>query len=467
MNKKVLIGVSVLVALSTLLIGTFFVQASRQPEQMQAVSVDPSVYKNARWVLSRIDNIRNVDTYMDVSIEPETGQIFVSYYDEDNMDLYVAIYDGTSGDCGPDNTWHCYQLATSGDVGKYNSVATKATTDGVAFIISYFDASNSSLRYIEGQNLTTGFTWSSHRIRAGTLNLAASGLFTSAHYDSNGTPYIAFQYSNKIGNDKAMIAWYTGGSGENCGLGDVSGQWHCDDIDSGPDVGEYNSLRINSSDNPVVAYYDGGNQRSIVAFYNGSNWVLRNVARNTLDVGKHVSLMLEDDDTPHIAYQNVTSETLEYASYVGSGGNCGFSSSSLQWEWQCIEIEKIGSGSMPEGLDLTKDGNGHPLIAYQSVSSASSPPMLKTARPGHAIQAFPPTTNCGPQSPFFTWVCDVVDDGSALLNVGGGLAVDTNGFGLPTIAYHELSKLHLPPVGTLKVASQALFSFIPLASKGY
>jgi len=118
------------------------------------------------------------------------------------------------------------------------------------------------------------------------------------------------------------------------------------------------------------------------------------------------------------------------------------------------------------GMAIVKDGNGYPLIAYQSVAVSSAPAVVKVARPGSAIAALPGKTNCGPQNPFFSWYCEVVDRGNSWVDEGMGVAVDVNSAGLAKIAYRELNKYLLPAKGNLKVAYQGLPVFLPLVAKG-
>ena len=464
MKKKIFIMLIVPIILLILIIGTSLGQASKNGPSTLPASIDPYTYKYARWFLDTIDDTNDVGTNVSISVEPNTGQIFISYYEETDKDLYLAVYDGTSGDCGPGNTWHCHKLLTMGDVGLYNAIDTIPVADGVEFIISYYNATSASLNYIDGFNLNSGFSSHSYQIIAGNKTfLYYYGRHTSVKFDSNGYPHIAFQYYNALNPERQMYAHFVGDGTGNCGVGGVSGQWQCDTVASGEGIGMYASLDIDGSDRPSIAYYDSHNGIPIVASYSGSSWIIRNVSQNTLDTGKNVSLYVEDNGTPHIAYRNVTSETLEYASYVNSGGNCGFSSVSLNWEWQCDWIDDIGDSILPMGLDIAQDANGSPMIAYQSVDDPLAPAALKIARPAGAIGEL--VGNCGPQSLFYLWYCDYVDGGGSWTDEGGAVSMDTNSAGFPTIAYQEYDSYVNPNQGHLKIAYQRLLTFLPLIVK--
>jgi hypothetical protein len=145
---------------------------------------------------------------------------------------------------------------------------------------------------------------------------------------------------------------------------------------------------------------------------------------------------------------------LGYAVYVGSGGNCGFNSSSTKFEWQCDEIESVGTGSHPMGVALVVDGANYPFIAYQSGAT-----QLKVARPAAALGLL--IGNCGPVNLFYTWQCETISFG---ISIGQGDYVDlaVNSTGLATIAYYgNITATD----GDLKVAYQRLQIFLPLAVK--
>jgi hypothetical protein len=157
---------------------------------------------------------------------------------------------------------------------------------------------------------------------------------------------------------------------------------------------------------------------------------------------------------------------LGYAEWVGSGGNCGFNSVSLQWEWQCDEIDDMGTSLTSMGVALAEDGAGYPIIAYQDASDDLAPAALNVARPHVALD---PNTvpNCGPQDLFLTWYCETIDGGGAYIDEAGSVSLAVNSAGLATIAYHELDNYPYPVEGNLKVAYQRLHVFLPLVLKNW
>ena len=115
------------------------------------------------------------------------------------------------------------------------------------------------------------------------------------------------------------------------------------------------------------------------------------------------------------------------------------------------------SGGRPLGVSLAEDGAGYPLIAYQGDDNS-----LHTAQPLEALGLQVGDGNCGPENPFATWYCRLID------SAGGGwfpyrhgdyVSVAANSSGLATIAYYGRITA---TGGNLKVAQQRIQTFLPL-----
>jgi hypothetical protein len=420
------------------------------------------------WKINMIDSASPVGQHVSVAID--RGKVFISYYDNVNKDLRLARYVGTGGNCGPDNTWQCQMVESIGDVGQYNSIAAKPSEADTRVFISYYNATAGSLKYATGICNST-CTLTIRTIDSGNPSLFSyKGKYTSAKYDSNGIPHISYYYQT-IGNDSLMYAHMVDKDTGNCGTGADANDWQCDTIQSGNGVGMYTSLALDADGDPHIAYYDSGNDYPIVASYVSSvannsplgSWQIRTVQQPTLDTGKYVSLAVEDNGRAHIAYYNATNETLEYAKWRGGGGNCGFSSSLLDWEWQCEEIADMGTSLTPMGISLALDKNNYPMIAYQDTSEDLAPAALKIAFPGAAYGLLPGETNCGPEDLLYTWYCGLVDGGGSWTDEAGSASMALNSSGLATIAYYESDDYYLK--GNLKIAFQYLRLYLPLISR--
>jgi hypothetical protein len=284
-----------------------------------------------------------------------------------------------------------------------------------------------------------------------------------------GLPHIAYQLSNEFAHidESQLYARFIPSVMGNCGEGSASGFWQCELIFNDEGVGEHAAIDVIDYDTRTIAFYDRERGCPVVASYVGSGgncglsntWFCRTVEHTTFDTGQYLSLDLEDNGLPHLAYYNETDQSLEYATYVGSGGNCGFSSLSLEWEGQCDWIDDMGSSLTPMGIDLAFGDGGYPIIAYQDATSAVGPAALKIARPYWATD-WSPVPNCGPIDLMYTWVCEMMDHGGANLDEADTVAVNVNPDGEAWVAYRELDDYPYPPEGSIKVAYESTNVFV-------
>jgi len=486
MKTRSLFALALAVLLLILAVGLVLAQEPPPSENLAASSANVASAAMAPWFIDTVDSTRDVGRHVSVAVDPGSGMTFISYYNKaEGGCLYLARYVGSAGgNCGPNHDWNCQILDSFGIVGEYNAIATYPSGNGIKIIVSYYDFTFGALKYVDGYAEGSSFSWSKHTIDSTwsthTIdnrdpdNGHYKGLHTSVKYDSGGVPHIAYQYYGDSSAEAQMYAYWVGDGSGNCGEGSVAGNWQCDSIYNAEGVGMYASLALDGSDRPSIAFYDADNGYPLIAQYigaggncgPGNSWYCRRVHQPTLDTGKYVSLYVEDSGLAHIAYHNVTSGTLEYAKWVGSGGNCGFSSQSMQFEWQCDEIDDTGTSLTAMGVALAEDGAGYPIIAYQDGSDDQAPVALKVARPHVALD---PNTvpNCGPENLFLTWYCESIDGGGAYTDEAGSVSLAVNTAGLATIAYHELDSYPYPAEGNLKVAYQRLQVFLPLVLRGY
>ena len=76
-------------------------------------------------------------------VSDSDSRVHIAYYDAANADLWYAT--NTSGaNCGPGNSWTCYQVSTLNDVGRYASMYVDGAS---SFHIAYYDATADELKY--------------------------------------------------------------------------------------------------------------------------------------------------------------------------------------------------------------------------------------------------------------------------------------------------------------------------------
>lgn len=423
---------------------------------------------NGRWLIETIEStpMVYVGQYVSVAVAPYTGAISISHYDATNQNLRHVKYWGPGGNCGEHNDWYCWERdgGSAVAVGQYSSLALEPivqadTYDWAKF--AYYHASQGALKYTARD---WPGTWHYTIIDDPELPGVIAGKHASLALDSNKTPHIAYNlHSDRFGGEEQLkyatrVAEGTG----NCGDDD----WQCDTIDSDPvSIGRYASLDLSGGDTPSIAYYDGNF---------GDLWWARKGGTYTNcgpddtwacffvdiegDVGMFASLVWDKSSgVPHIAYYDATNKALKYATFVLSGGNCGYGSG-----WQCDEIDEMGANISDDHqrISMALDANGYPIIAYQKTSEIG-PAVLKVARPATALGL--DHGNCGPEDLFLTWQCDTVDNGGSYTSVGHYVDIAVNAAGLATIAYYESDSYNLS--GNLKVARQVLSTYLPLVAR--
>jgi hypothetical protein len=204
------------------------------------------------------------------------------------------------------------------------------------------------------------------------------GSFTSLALNPvDGLPYISYYDAY---NGDLMLAHFVPNGAGNCG---TNNKWYCETIDTDGDVGRYTSISIWS--NSIDSYRIG------ISYQDVTNRSLKFSSRtctgnfctlwhsitiyspvfNYMSIGLYTSLRFDPGGTAHIAYQAIDSNTnnnsLRYASFVSSGGNCGEGSDT--GKWQCDIIDAGNGIGQYASLDLTYDGS--PYLAYYDAGAGN------------------------------------------------------------------------------------------------
>lgn len=460
MNVRVVFGL-ILSVLLLLGAGSGLASGSQPTEYLEELELSANPYATATWFNLEIDTPGNVGKYASLAIDPLSDTTYVSYYDATNKRLRLAMNKGFgTGNCGPNNSWLCTTVDSSGDVGMYSSIAINPANGEIG--ISYYDATAGKLKYAHGK-ICTLCLWSIVSVDQPLLFPTDSkGRYSSLAYNSTGKPYIAYYFENTSGVDALMVA--TGDvSGGNCGYGTAAGKWQCYTIQSGEGVGQYASLALDGSGHRRIAYYDGNNGDLWYATSSsgtncgpgGNTWLCYPVD-SINDVGKYASIYMDNSNDFHIAYYDATTDELKYAVDVGSSGNCGLFGSA-----QCETIDSMPADYHPLGVAIIEDKGYHPVIAYQSEFGG-----LNVARPVPALGLPAGSGNCGPENPFSTWYCKSIDPYNPWIPYRNAdfVSIGVHPNGLASIAYYGFIQA---TDGNLNVSNQRFEIYLPLVMRDH
>jgi len=253
-----------LVLTATLLVLGMTPSSAQESQHNADWSVISANTTMAPWFFDTVDTPLDIGQHVSMALDPDNGVYYISYYETSHEDLRMAKYVGSGGNCGSNYDWSCETVDHAGDVGKYSSIAVDPT-DGYP-IIAYYDATNGALKLAIGYV----FGWIIKTIHDPLLGSAGS--YASLKLDSTGKTRIAYYLSNFMGNDSLWYVEHVGGGAGNC----TDNNYRCTLVDSGDRVGKYASLALDSSDQPRIAYYDGGNDSLKYAYHNGS-WLIRGI----------------------------------------------------------------------------------------------------------------------------------------------------------------------------------------------
>ncbi|MGB1660501.1 MAG: carboxypeptidase regulatory-like domain-containing protein, partial [Candidatus Poseidoniaceae archaeon] len=166
--------------------------------------------------------------------------IHISYFDDTNNDLKYAT---CSSGCTTASNWNKLSVDTSGDVGKYTSIAIDSNDAvHISYSTSYY------LKYATcSSSCTTASNW--NEVSAGTASFFGT-YDTSIAIDSNDAVHISYLDSSP-NNDLKYTTCSSGCT--------TASNWNNVTVDASGDVGYYSSIAIDSNDVIHISYFDDTN----------------------------------------------------------------------------------------------------------------------------------------------------------------------------------------------------------------
>ena len=280
---------------------------------------------DSTWRIQTLDSPGDVGYYSSLALD-SSGYPRISYYDNSNLDLKYAAWNGTS--------WAIEPVDSAGQAGEFISLALDS--NGYPRIsYSYGQWEVYDLKYAAWDPTLNGGLgdWAIETVDSAGI----VGSFTSLALDSSGSPHISY-YDGSNGNLK-YAAWDPTLNG---GLGD----WAIEPVDTGIDVGLCSSLALDSFGFAHISYYANGALK--YAAWDGDSWAIEAVD-SAAGVGSWTSLALDSSGYPHISYYDGPNGNLKYAAWDGSA-------------WDLEPVDSTGSVGLYTSLAL--DSSGYPRISY-------------------------------------------------------------------------------------------------------
>jgi PKD repeat protein len=272
------------------------------------------------------------DTFHDISLALHPGgRPHIVCYAPSTGDLQHAWYDGTA--------WQVETVDSSGDAGRYSSLALDATGWPHISFCQYHTYANpypglcDSLKYA----FFDGDAWQLSTVERGE----DVGYDTSLELDPSGWPHISYRSSAGLRH-----AYFDGST------------WRSETVDNSAALGQGTSLALDATGRPQVSYdYDGSVSALKHAWYVGSTWYTEIIEASAVGSYRHSSLALDVFGFPHISYGlyfDSANDSLHYAWYDG-----------VDWH-----IQTVDSGNGVGGhTSLALDAAGRPHISYSGGNS--------------------------------------------------------------------------------------------------
>lgn len=301
----------------------------------------------------------NIGQYNSVAISPADGRKYITYADSTANTLkIISTPDGTSwlgpttigtsplghssmaiGSDGnvhvvylqqgsPNNViytsssssppWTPTPLTTTTATDIYADIAIEDTSNKVHVHISFYDLSNTALKYVTNK---TG-SWQTTVVDSGAA-VDNPGYYTSIGVDGSGIVHISY-YDQANANLKYAHPGTVVLTEPGC-----NSNWDCYTLDSTGDLGKYSSLALDSSGNVYITYYDATNSM-IKLITDESGTFLSSTVVSGLSGETTCPLVIESSGIMHMSYI--------------SAGKLYYASKACSWSPSTVVDSGIGNG---------------------------------------------------------------------------------------------------------------------------
>ncbi|MCE7700094.1 MAG: chitobiase/beta-hexosaminidase C-terminal domain-containing protein, partial [Methanobacterium paludis] len=290
--------------------------------QKATSTTDPELkytYEDAKgWHTVTVDTSQSGSGYYVSLALDSLGYPHIVYkqeFGDGNLNILKYAYEDAKG-------WHYFNLTTS-----YEGNALGDDIVDINLLlyqnqprISFYNITGGKVEYM----YNNGTSWVTEVVAS------TSGPWNSLALDSSGNPKISYySISSASGKGSLRYAQRT-----------ATGTWESTIVDNSADnVGEWNSLALDSSGNPQISYTY--NDESLkYAYWNGTQWITETVENAVSSANK---LVLTSSNSPLIVYRDDTSSNLKYAYKEGSN-------------WIISNVDTINGANMWISFVLSSSG---------------------------------------------------------------------------------------------------------------
>lgn len=334
------------------------------------------------WVIETINNTpgSDVGAYATLAIDA-FGNLHTAYYDSThNGLLYSARSKGTKH-------WFTTEVDDHGR-GSYVSLAVDSSGEPHLAYVS---------RYEDGLHYAT---WDGRKWRKQLIDREHINYYTGIALDKNNHPRISYYLYHAPDGSYLLHLKLASFDGN---------RWTIETVDKRRGTGKFNSLALDASGNPIIAYSHVSLGDLLYAAWHGASWEFGDADSRRVHndyVGAGNSIAIDREGNPHIAYFDLTKALVKYA--VRRNG-----------EWKTEIIDRLVSQGEVDHVSLKLDSHERPHIAYYDAGMG----ILKYASRGAD-----------------GWTSQVVDDNG---NVGKYPSLCFDSGDTPYIAYYALDTASL------------------------
>ena len=375
------------------------------------------------------DSARYIDLVSD-----KNGKIWVSSYENDNNNLEVGAYVGSSGSQCANSAWDCDVLDSTGTTGLAPSMAVdNHNNPWVAF---RNDNSNLEIaKYVGSGGDCNHSSWECQEVDDGATTI---GIGSSITFDETGNAWISYL---DVTNSDLKLARYVGENGSGCASGVTD--WACEKIDDITTMDTTNaetSIKVSNGVAWIAYTFDGTADDLYVARYVGSGgtgcqteaWDCGAVYDTSVESGR-IDMTLDNNGDPWIAFEGSSGSGAMIAEYVGtSGSGCAAGVT----DWNCVEIEATDV----DWISISADSDGDPWVVYTEATGDKD------------LIAAEYVSSGGSGCTSSAWDCTGVDTSTT---TPSWVSLTFDAYGIPWIAYEDdqgsgdtdvlLARLKLPP----------------------